>query len=112
AAGLTEKQYNEAIAFAKKLPALTVEAAYFKVTGEKQVTPNSLVNFVVKARVVEPGSTPKPVDPKDLEDNDEAEDDVDALIGRKKDSANKDATELAHAPYFPRNHVPTWQLFL
>lgn len=109
---LTEEQYNQAITFAKNLPALTVEAAFFKVTGDKTVTPNSLVNFVVKARIVPPGEPVKPVDPKDLEDIDEAEDDVEALIGRKKNANQDKPVALAHAPYFPKDHVPEWQLFL
>jgi translocation protein SEC63 len=110
---LSEGQYDQAMAFAKKLPALTVESAFFKVTGEKVVLPNSLVQFVVKARVTPPGDKPTPVAAKDLLDEDEPEDDVNALIGRSnKKNAAPATIPFAHAPYYPKDHLPQWQLFL
>ncbi|KAF8473578.1 Sec63 Brl domain-containing protein [Kalaharituber pfeilii] len=117
---LTESEYNQAIAFAKKLPALKVEAAFFKVAGEKFVTVSSLVQFVVKARIAPPGADLKPVDEKDLADEDPDEGDVDALIGRKprwsqtaaKTSSKLQPNPLAHAPYYPRDYSPRWHLFL
>ena len=116
---LTETEYTQAVTFAQKLPALKVEAAFFKVTGEKFVTVSSLVQFVVKARIAPPGSTPAPTDEKDLLDEDPDEDDVDALIGRKRPSSSKSPAAvkpkpnpLAHAPYYPRDYSPRWHLFL
>lgn len=118
---LTEPQYKTAMAIAKQLPRLQVEKPFFKVTGEKFITPGSLVSFVVKGRFIPPGSTNVPeVNELDLEDVDPDEDDLDALLGRKK--AGKDGkvpTEdkpvqppLAFAPYFARDYSPRWHVFL
>jgi translocation protein SEC63 len=125
---LSEKQYNDAISVAQQLPALEVSKAFFKVMGEKVITPSSLVQLVVKARFVPPGCTDvPPVNPLDLEDIDPDEDDLDALMGRKpaknratklvdgKKVENKVETiqpPLAHAPYFARDHSPRWHIFL
>jgi translocation protein SEC63 len=120
---LTESQYNTAITVAKQLPLLRVEKAFFKVMGERFITPGSLVQFVVKARIVPPGATPPEVNELDLEDVDPEEDDLDALHGRKKSGKSKDGKKatandkpslppLAHAPYYARDHSPRWFVFL
>lgn len=114
---LTEKEYNAAVQIASQLPALKVEKAFFKVVGERFVTPSSLVQFVVKARIIPPGSTNTPaVNEKDLEDVDAKEGDLDALHGRKKndpeDAENRIQPPLAHAPFFARDHSPRWHVFL
>ncbi|KAI5307010.1 secretory subunit [Ascosphaera pollenicola] len=120
---LTETQYNSAISVAKQIPALQVCKAFFKVVGEKVVTPSSLVQFVIKARFVPPGYRAEDVPsvkPEDLEDVDPNEDDLDDFLGRKKaktasdDTDKKDSVQppLAHAPYFARDHSPRWNLFL
>ncbi|KAJ5089312.1 hypothetical protein N7532_007996 [Penicillium argentinense] len=125
---LSEKQYTDAISVAQQLPVLEVSKAFFKVMGEKVITPSSLVQLVVKARFVPPGCTNVPaVDELDLEDIDPDEDDLDALMGRKpaknrttklvdgKKVENKVETiqpPLAHAPYFARDHSPRWHIFL
>ncbi|KAJ5388447.1 hypothetical protein N7509_010988 [Penicillium cosmopolitanum] len=125
---LSEKQYIDAISVAQQLPALEVSKAFFKVMGEKVITPSSLVQLVVKARFVPPGCTDvPPVNELDLEDIDPDEDDLDALMGRKpaknratklvdgKKVENKVETiqpPLAHAPYFARDHSPRWHIFL
>ena len=125
---LSEKQYTEAISVARQLPALEVSRAFFKVMGEKVITPSSLVQLVVKARFVPPGYPDAPaVNELDLEDIDPDEDDLDALMGRKpaKNAASKSADgkkaeakieeiqpPLAHAPYFARDHSPRWHIFL
>ncbi|CAI7623149.1 unnamed protein product [Penicillium pancosmium] len=125
---LSEKQYIDAISVAQQLPALEVSKAFFKVMGEKVITPSSLVQLVVKARFVPPGCTDvPPVNELDLEDVDPDEDDLDALMGRKpaknratkivdgKKVENKVETiqpPLAHAPYFARDHSPRWHIFL
>ncbi|KAF3928391.1 hypothetical protein AA313_de0200252 [Arthrobotrys entomopaga] len=136
--GLTEEQYKEAIAIAQKIPILHVEKAFFKVQGEKFVTPNAICQLVLKVRVVPAGVKPPPVDPKDLEDEDPAEDDVNALIGRTpaKTKTQTKASEkspiptneveksglvasseppvptLTHAPFFPAATLPKWHVFL
>ncbi|KAK0629877.1 Sec63 Brl domain-containing protein [Bombardia bombarda] len=126
---LTEEQYQEAVSVAKQLPYLRVAKAYFKVTGERFIIPSSLVTLVVKGRFVPPGSEKVPeVNETDLEDIDPAEDDLDAILGRKtpkqigKDENGKpimSAAEtepifppLAAAPYLARDHSPRWNVFL
>ncbi|KAL2798686.1 Sec63 Brl domain-containing protein [Aspergillus keveii] len=122
---LSEQQYSAAISVAKQLPVLQISKAFFKVMGEKVITPSSLVQLVVKARFMPPGSTNVPeVNPTDLEDIDPEEGDLDALMGRGPsrnrsvkfaDGQNKSSTiqpPLAHAPYLARDHSPRWNIFL
>ncbi|KAK2768369.1 secretory subunit [Arachnomyces sp. PD_36] len=121
---LSKQQYESAISVAKQLPALEISKAFFKVMGEKAVTPSSLVQLVVKARIVPPGydNVPEPNE-QDLEDIDPDEGDLDALLGRKaskgitmntKGSVGERLIQppLAHAPYFARDHSPRWFVFL
>lgn len=111
--GLSQDAYNTAVQVASQLPYAKVEKAFFKVTGEKHLTPGSLLVFVVKLRFIPPGSTNVPaVDPKDLEDVDAAEGDLDALHGRRKTDDVPTQAPLAHAPYFARDHAPNWHIFL
>lgn len=134
---LSESQYGTAIAVAKQMPVLHVEKAFFKVTGERFITPSSLVQLVVKARFIPPGSTDiPPVNALDLEDIDPEEGDLSAILGRKPAAKGKtpkptDASQqpapspptgasasdpvqppLAFAPYFARDHAPRWHVFL
>lgn len=125
---LSDKQYTSAISVASQLPYLQPERIFFKVMGEKVITPSSLVQLVVKARFIPPGSTNvPPVNPVDLEDIDPDEDDLEALMGRKpaknravkmvdgKKVESKIETiqpPLAHAPYLARDHSPRWNIFL
>ncbi|KAL2871956.1 J domain-containing protein [Aspergillus lucknowensis] len=122
---LSEKQYTAAISVAKQLPVLQISKAFFKVMGEKVITPSSLVQLVVKARFIPPGSTNVPeVNPADLEDIDPEEGDLDALMGRGpsrnrsvkfadgQNHGNKIQPPLAHAPYLARDHSPRWNIFL
>ncbi|KAA8894784.1 Sec63 Brl domain-containing protein [Sphaerosporella brunnea] len=113
AAGLSEPEYTTAMTFAQALPALKIEAAFFKVMGEKFITPSSLVQFVMKVRIVPPGSKPPPVHPKDLLDEDPDETDVEALLGRSSRAPKKSHDlPLAHAPFYPRDAHPAWHMFL
>ncbi|KAL8733143.1 MAG: hypothetical protein Q9166_002335 [cf. Caloplaca sp. 2 TL-2023] len=123
-------QYNTAVAVARQLPLLQIEKVFFKVVGEKFVTQSSLVQMVLKARVIPPGTARiPPVNELDLEDVDPEEGDVDALLGRSAKtkkvkvldgSEDKQAAPgekplqppLAYAPYFPRDHSPRWHAFL
>jgi translocation protein SEC63 len=125
---LTEQQYETAMGVARQLPYFRVAKAFFKVAGERYIIPSSLVTLVIKGRFIPPGSEKVPdVDELDLEDVDPAEDDLDALMGRKKKQIGKDEKgkpifetsksepvnpPLAHAPYFGREHAPKWHVFL
>lgn len=111
---LDESQYENAIGVARQLPHLQVVRAFFKVVGEKFVTPNSLVQFVIKARFVPPGSESIPeVTEEDTKEEDADEDDVDAFLGRKQASEQENVQPpLAHAPYFARDHSPRWYVFM
>lgn len=127
---LSAEQYDQAMRVASQIPYLRVEKAFFKVVGERVVTPSSLVQLVVKARVIPPGtSNIPPVNPLDLEDIDPEEGDVDALKGRRpaktkrrklpdgsyvEDDSKEGSVQppLAHAPYFAADHAPRWHVFL
>lgn len=128
---LTPAQYNDAVVVARQLPFLNVEKVFFKVMGERFITTGSLVQLVVKARVIPPGTINVPeVNELDLEDVDPDEGDLDALLGRKPSGRSKKAKlldgdaispsdidkplqpPLAYAPYFPRDHSPRWHVFL
>ena len=125
---LSEEQYATAVNVARQLPHLRLAKAFFKVTGERVITPGSLVTLVIKGRFIPPGSTDVPeIDELDLEDIDPAEDDLDALLGKKKTTikdasgkavkvVKKDTTPVqppvAWAPYFARDHLPRWHVFL
>lgn len=99
--------------------------------GEKFITTGSLVQFVIKARIIPPGSTDVPeVNELDLEDVDPDEGDLDAILGRKlsgrgrkvkmlegdvgpqSDDEKPLLPPLAFAPYFPRDRSPRWHVFL
>lgn len=112
---LSQEQYNTALSVASRIPVLHVEAAFFKVVGERFVTPSSLVQFVLKCRFIPSGATSVPeVNPKDLLDIDPEEGDIAALTGRKNDRSGEKPIQppLAHAPYYARDHAPKWHVFL
>lgn len=127
---LSEEQYKQAMQVASQIPHLQIAKAFFKVVGERVVTPSSLVQLVVKARVIPPGTKDVPeIDPLDLEDIDPDEGDLDALHGRKSAKSKRRKTTdgrviedeskegsvqppLAHAPYFAADHAPRWHIFL
>ena len=109
---LTEAQLQSAVKIAKQLPFLHIDKAFFKVTGEKFVTPSSLVTFVLKCRIVSPGATLPPAPEKDLEDIDPREGDLAALKSENNESSTPIQPPIAHAPYFARDHSPRWHVFL
>lgn len=123
---LTTAQFKTAMDVALQLPHLQVSKAFFKVVGEKHITPGSLVSLVVKGRFVPPGSANIPaVNEADLEDIDPDEDDLEAILGRSKndnskqtnaptDSPDKSTVQapLAYAPYYARDYSPRWHVFL
>jgi translocation protein SEC63 len=120
---LSESQYKTAISVARQLPNLEVSKAFFKVVGEKYITPGSLVSLVVKGRFVPPGSVNVPdINELDLEDVDPVEGDLDALLGRPKKVGKGEKgpvkegkpvqPPLTFAPYYPRDYSPRWHVFL
>lgn len=125
---LTEQEYQSSIAVAKQLPHLQISKAFFKVVGERVITPSSLVQLVLKARIIPPGTENVPeVNELDLEDIDPDEGDLDALLNRKPGKVRKvkksdgsiveeksDIIQpaLTHAPYLARDHSPRWYAFL
>lgn len=121
---MSQDQYAKAMSIARELPHLRVAKAFFKVPGERFITPSSLVSLVVKGRVIPPGSENIPaINPLDLEDIDPAEDDLEAITGRKRKVKQADGRwvavsdakinpTLTTAPYFARDHLPKWFVFL
>lgn len=122
---LTEEEYKTSISVAKKLPFLRVAKAFFKVTGERLIIPSSLVTLVIKGRFIPPGTENVPaVDELSLEDIDPAEDDLEALMGRKKKTIkgadgkpvsveeNSILPPLTFAPHYARQQTPKWYAFL
>ncbi|KAL7961486.1 Sec63 Brl domain-containing protein [Trichoderma compactum] len=122
---LSEDQYKEAISVGKQLPYFRVAKAFFKVTGERVIIPSSLVTLVIKGRFIPPGTESVPaIDEVSLEDIDPAEDDLDALMGRKKKTIKgpdgksitvEDSSvlpPLTFAPHYARDHSPKWYAFL
>lgn len=106
---LTEAQLRSAESIASQLPCLKVERAFFKVHGERHVTPSSLVQFVVKARMIPPGTADvPPVSDQALEEPDKPP------KQQSDEEANQKriAPPLAHSPFFARDHSPRWHLFL
>jgi translocation protein SEC63 len=130
AVDLSDSQYATAMQVAQQMPNFVVAKAFFKVIGDKVITPSALVQLVVKGRIIPPGTKNVPeVNEADLEDIDPEEGDLDALLGRRSAKSRKKkpihteprsdfSTEnsiqpsLAHAPYFARNHSPRWRVFL
>jgi translocation protein SEC63 len=112
---LSQEQYSTAMSVASRIPLFNVEKAFFKVVGERFVTPSSLVQFVLKGRFIPSGATDVPeINPKDLLDIDPEEGDVAAITGRKNDRSGEKPIQppLAHAPYYARDHAPRWHIFL
>lgn len=122
---LTEAQYKTSVAVAKQLPYLRVAKAFFKVTGERCIIPSSLVSLVIKGRFIPPGTEKVPaVNELDLEDVDPAEDDLEALMGRKKKTIKgADGKPVSveeqtvtppqvFAPHYGRVITPKWYAFL
>ncbi|KAI4619183.1 uncharacterized protein J4E88_008659 [Alternaria novae-zelandiae] len=112
---LSQEQYSTAMTVASRIPMFHLEKAFFKVVGERFVTPSSLVQFVLKGRFIPTAATNVPeVNPKDLLDIDPAEGDVAAITGRKNDRSGEKPIQppLAFAPYYARDHAPRWHVFL
>ena len=128
---LSEQQYDDAVAVAQQMPFLRVSKAFFKVEGEKHIIASSLVQIVVKFRYIPPGYADQapPVSAADLVDPDPPQLTIDDVPVNKEKAAvgwNPDGSTimsdrsngvrflppLAHAPYYGREHVPRWYVFL
>ncbi|OKL56066.1 hypothetical protein UA08_08625 [Talaromyces atroroseus] len=125
---LTEEEYQATTNVAKQLPYFELSKAFFKVVGERVITPGSLVQLVIKGRVIPPGTKSVPqVNELDLEDIDPDEGDLDALLNRnlgktrrvkKPDGSIVEEKQesiqppLTYAPFLPRDHSPRWHVFL
>lgn len=92
-------------------------------TGDKIITPGAIVQLVFTTRLAtdkdyrSDGVKPTSDTNDSLSsgsESDNEEEDVDILIGRKKRQNDGTPTPLplAHAPYFPSDHKPTWWAFL
>jgi translocation protein SEC63 len=103
---LTEQQYQTAVTTALQFPAIHIDRAYFRVQGEKFITPNSLVQLIVKFRFVPPGAKDKDIPAADEKDLKEVFDDDDRV------ERERFAPPLTYAPYYARDHSAMWQLFL
>ncbi|KAK4575037.1 secretory subunit [Recurvomyces mirabilis] len=111
AAGLAKGHLSVAESVAKQLPLLKIEKAFFKVQGEKHLLPSSLVQFVVKARFIPPGTPASAIPPlkdSDLQDIDPAEGDIEA----QKKEIEQHPIPFAHAPYLAKDRSPRWHIFL
>lgn len=88
---LSEEQYKAATNVAKQLPYFVISKAFFKVVGERFITPSSLVQLVIKGRIIPPGYTKSApeVNELDLEDIDPEEGDLDALHNRNVGKTRK-----------------------
>ena len=81
AAGLSSDRLRVSESVARQLPLMKVERAFFKVQGEKYIIPSSLVQFVIKARFIPPGtpaSAIPAINEKELLDIDPADGDIQA----------------------------------
>jgi translocation protein SEC63 len=72
--------------------------------------PNSLLQFVVKARIIPPGSTNVP--PPNEKDLDHMDDPEERERKGKGDDEKRVAPQVTHAPYFARDYSPRWHIFL
>jgi len=104
---LSDREFQQSMTVAAHIPYLHIESAFFKVHGERYITPNSLVQFVIKARVIPPGSVNiPPVSEKDLEEPDKEE------TPTRRGKETEYPPPLTHAPLFARDHSPKWHVFL
>ncbi|KAK7208107.1 hypothetical protein BZA70DRAFT_272937 [Myxozyma melibiosi] len=94
--------------FESQIPQIEILKAFFKVPGEQVVMPGSLAHLVIKYRVSYPGTKLPAVDPKDLEEEDDAE------TLKKPLSTNNKAPllESIYAPYLPVYIQPRWNVLL
>lgn len=102
---LSDQEYNQAINIAKQFPKLDVPNAFFKVLGEKVITPGALVTFVMKLRLLHPGQKVPKVPAKALEEVLDEQEHDHSVPGHKHDhdhdhnEQKKTVEHLVHSPY-------------
>ena len=112
ASGLSSSNLAVAEGIARQLPLLRVERAFFKVQGEKFLLPSSLVQFVVKARFIPPGTPTSSVPAAKEEDLQDIDPPEGEMIAAQKKEVEQHHVPLAYAPYLPRDRAPRWHIFL
>ncbi|OLL26569.1 Translocation protein sec63 [Neolecta irregularis DAH-3] len=105
---LDDKAYNEAMSVAKQIPLLDVVNSYFKVPGDNIVAPGAIVQFIVRARTLVPGQK-IPVAESDLVDKDAENAETHQILSKSK---KPDKNEQAHAPLYPKQHIPRYWIFI
>lgn len=128
---MNEDTYAEMVRVLGEWPRIELSDAFFKVTGERIVTPGAIVQYVVKMRTLpfkkdgtllhdgiragsdidrrEQESSVRP----STEDDDEAK--LETLIGRtdpKNDKEGKQSLGFARAPFFLEERKPAWWVFI
>ncbi|KTW29539.1 uncharacterized protein T551_02155 [Pneumocystis jirovecii RU7] len=108
----TNEEYSLIINIASKIPILNIVDASFKVPGNEFIPPESIVQFVFRARCIFLGEEPPEVTKSDLE-NETDDDDVEFSSKRKKKKDEEDSTiPYAHTPFYPKKHKPKWWVFV
>ncbi|UZJ56030.1 hypothetical protein CBS101457_005350 [Exobasidium rhododendri] len=129
--GMESSTYTEMLRVLGEWPRIEMLDAFFKVTGEKIVTPGAIVHYIVKMRTlplkkdgtilhsgIRPGSDinrreqESSVRPS-TEDDDETK--LENLIGRgdpKNVKEGKQSIGFARAPYFLEERKPSWWVFI
>ncbi|ORZ36855.1 Sec63 Brl domain-domain-containing protein [Catenaria anguillulae PL171] len=135
--GLKEDQFKDMVAFLAAYPRIVLEKLDFKVIGEPNITPGSLVTCILKVRLapisISMDELKKEYDAKKAakadgannkgtdQDVDEDEEDVDALGldgegdgGRGTAATAKLAPQVkfSHSPRFPADKRPGWWVFI
>ena len=101
-----------AMKIARRIPIIEIKRVEFRVLGDQIITPGSLVQLQITACLKDYQATEKQ-DQQQPADLDADEDDVDVLLNRspERDGPSED-TPLAHAPYFPAHHRPSWFVYI
>ncbi|CDZ98614.1 Molecular chaperone (DnaJ superfamily) [Phaffia rhodozyma] len=98
-----ETERNEMDSVAKSWPKLEIVSAKFKVIGEKNIAPSSIVQCAFKLRLSNQTTSAVEPDAKKVEEDSDDEDESEA-VKKAKDEALKKKTPLtAYTPYWPEN---------
>ncbi|CAI2175526.1 11208_t:CDS:10, partial [Funneliformis geosporum] len=115
-------EYDSLMRIAKLYPLLQVDRAYFKVVGDKIITPGSIVTLIIKLRIVNSKSKAEEIKMNGVsndDDDDEEEkgsylDSEDELLygGNKNKQISNEKNDFVHAPYLSRDKKPYWWIFM
>jgi translocation protein SEC63 len=107
--GLPDKQYSEVMKVAKALPNIEVPKVFFKVAGDKEITPNAIVQMVFKIR----RSGGPPLKESDLEEIDQDEGNVEAILNADREAAATAVEDtLSWSPYLPIPQKNSFWVFM